>query len=70
MEADALTVTDLPESPTTVVANLPTTCLCRCCFTCSRGFDSWDRGLVMVQSEVTAGRLVAQPGSRSMAFPR
>ena len=68
LEADALTVTDLPESPTTVVANLPYNVSVPVLLHLLAVFDSWDRGLVMVQSEV-ADRLVASPGSKIYGVP-
>jgi 16S rRNA (adenine1518-N6/adenine1519-N6)-dimethyltransferase len=68
LEADALTLTDLPEAPTTVVANLPYNVSVPVLLHLLAVFDSWDRGLVMVQSEV-ADRLVASPGSKIYGIP-
>jgi len=68
LEADALTLTDLPEAPTTVVANLPYNVSVPVLLHLLEVFDSWDRGLVMVQSEV-ADRLVASPGSKIYGIP-
>jgi 16S rRNA (adenine1518-N6/adenine1519-N6)-dimethyltransferase len=68
LEADALTLTDLPEAPTTVVANLPYNVSVPVLLHLLAVFDSWDRGLVMVQSEV-ADRLVASPGSKIYGVP-
>ena len=63
LEADALSLTALPEAPTTVVANLPYNVSVPVLLHLLAVFDSWERGLVMVQSEV-ADRLVAGPGSK------
>jgi 16S rRNA (adenine1518-N6/adenine1519-N6)-dimethyltransferase len=68
LEADALTLTDLPEAPTTVVGNLPYNVSVPVLLHLLAVFDSWDRGLVMVQSEV-ADRLVASPGSKIYGVP-
>ena len=68
LEADALSVTDLPEAPTAVVANLPYNVSVPVLLHLLASFDSWDRGLVMVQSEV-ADRLVARPGSKVYGVP-
>jgi 16S rRNA (adenine1518-N6/adenine1519-N6)-dimethyltransferase len=66
--ADALTITDLPEAPSTVVANLPYNVSVPVLLHLLARFDSWRRGLVMVQAEV-ADRLVAPPGSRTYGVP-
>lgn len=68
LEADALSVTDLPGEPTAVVANLPYNVSVPVLLHLLASFDSWDRGLVMVQSEV-ADRLVARPGSKVYGVP-
>jgi 16S rRNA (adenine1518-N6/adenine1519-N6)-dimethyltransferase len=68
LQADALTLTDLPEAPTTVVANLPYNVSVPVLLHLLAVFDGWDRGLVMVQSEV-ADRLVASPGSKIYGVP-
>lgn len=69
VEADALRVTDLPgPAPTMVVANLPYNVSVPVILHLLAGFDSWTRGLVMVQLEV-ADRLVAPPGSRVYGVP-
>jgi 16S rRNA (adenine1518-N6/adenine1519-N6)-dimethyltransferase len=68
LEADALSVTDLPGAPTAVVANLPYNVSVPVLLHLLASFDSWDRGLVMVQSEV-ADRLVARPGSKVYGVP-
>lgn len=69
IEADALDVTELPGSaPTAVVANLPYNVSVPVLLTLLERFDSWQRGLVMVQLEV-ANRLVAEPGSKIYGVP-
>ena len=68
LEADALSLTDLPGAPTAVVANLPYNVSVPVLLHLLASFDSWDRGLVMVQSEV-ADRLVAGPGSKVYGVP-
>jgi 16S rRNA (adenine1518-N6/adenine1519-N6)-dimethyltransferase len=66
--ADALKITDLPIAPTAVVANLPYNVSVPVLLHLLAGFDSWRRGLVMVQAEV-ADRLVALPGSGTYGVP-
>ena len=66
--ADALSVTGLPDAPTAVVANLPYNVSVPVLLHLLAAFDSWDRGLVMVQSEV-ADRLAARPGSKIYGVP-
>jgi 16S rRNA (adenine1518-N6/adenine1519-N6)-dimethyltransferase len=66
--ADALSITDLPDAPTAVVANLPYNVSVPVLLHLLAAFDSWDRGLVMVQSEV-ADRLAARPGSKIYGVP-
>ena len=66
--ADALSITELPEPPTAVVANLPYNVSVPVLLHLLATFRSWDRGLVMVQSEV-ADRLVARPGSKVYGVP-
>jgi 16S rRNA (adenine1518-N6/adenine1519-N6)-dimethyltransferase len=68
ISADALKITELPAQPTAVVANLPYNVSVPVLLHLLAGFDSWRRGLVMVQAEV-ADRLVAQPGSRTYGVP-
>ena len=68
IEADALRLQQLPEPPTLVVANLPYNVSVPVLLHLLEHFDSWTRGLVMVQSEV-ADRLVAGPGSRTYGIP-
>jgi 16S rRNA (adenine1518-N6/adenine1519-N6)-dimethyltransferase len=67
--ADALTVTELPgPSPTALVANLPYNVAVPVLLSFLARFDSLERVLVMVQTEV-AERLAAPPGSRTYGIP-
>src|SRR5450830_909498 len=66
--ADALAVTDLPGPPTALVANLPYNVAVPVLLTFLARFESLERVLVMVQSEV-ADRLAAPPGSRTYGGP-
>lgn len=68
IEADALRVTELGVQPSIVVANLPYNVSVPVLLHLLATFDSWRRGLVMVQSEV-ADRLVARPGSKIYGVP-
>lgn len=69
INADALTVTELPgPAPTAVVANLPYNVSVPVLIHLFETFDAWTRGLVMVQLEV-ADRLVAAPGSKVYGVP-
>lgn len=68
VEADALEIAELPHPPTMVVANLPYNVSVPVLLRLLARFDSWDRGLVMVQAEV-ADRLVAGPGSKTYGVP-
>lgn len=69
LEADALSVTELPDpQPTCVVANLPYNVSVPVLLHLLANFDTWRRGLVMVQLEV-ADRLVARPGSKVYGVP-
>jgi 16S rRNA (adenine1518-N6/adenine1519-N6)-dimethyltransferase len=68
LEADALSLTDLPQAPSAVVANLPYNVSVPVLLHLLATFDSWNHGLVMVQSEV-ADRLVARPGSKVYGVP-
>lgn len=65
---DALRLTTLPTAPTALVANLPYNVAVPVVLHLLATFDSLQRGLVMVQSEVAA-RLVAPPGSRTYGVP-
>ena len=69
VEADALTVTDLPDpQPTAVVANLPYNVSVPVLLHVLALWPSIRTGLVMVQLEV-ADRLVAPPGSKVYGVP-
>ncbi|WP_188897884.1 16S rRNA (adenine(1518)-N(6)/adenine(1519)-N(6))-dimethyltransferase RsmA [Microlunatus endophyticus] len=68
VEADALRITELPADPTVVVANLPYNVSVPVLLHLLATFDSWRRGLVMVQAEV-ADRLAARPGSKIYGVP-
>jgi 16S rRNA (adenine1518-N6/adenine1519-N6)-dimethyltransferase len=68
LSVDALSVTELPDSPTALVANLPYNVSVPVILTFLERFDSIERVLVMVQSEV-ADRLAAPPGSRTYGIP-
>lgn len=68
INADALRVDKVPEVPTAVVANLPYNVSVPVLLHLLATFDSWDRGLVMVQAEV-ADRLAARPGSKIYGVP-
>lgn len=69
VHADALTVTDLPgPPPTMLVANLPYNVAVPILLHLLEAFPSLKRGLVMVQAEV-AQRLAASPGSRRYGVP-
>jgi 16S rRNA (adenine1518-N6/adenine1519-N6)-dimethyltransferase len=68
INADALRVDALPEPPTAVVANLPYNVAVPVLLHLLATFDSWNRGLVMVQAEV-ADRLAAAPGSKTYGIP-
>lgn len=68
IEADAMTITELPRDPSIVVANLPYNVSVPVLLHLLARFDSWRRGLVMVQSEV-ADRLAAGPGSKTYGIP-
>ena len=68
INADALRVDTVPEAPTAVVANLPYNVAVPVLLHLLATFDSWSRGLVMVQAEV-ADRLAARPGSKTYGVP-
>lgn len=69
LEADALTVNELPDpQPTAVVANLPYNVSVPVLLHVLARWPSITRGLVMVQLEV-ADRLVAGPGSKIYGVP-
>lgn len=66
--ADAMTISDLASPPTALVANLPYNVSVPVILHFLETFDSLQRILVMVQSEV-ADRLAAPPGSRTYGIP-
>lgn len=66
--ADALRVSELPASPTSLVANLPYNVAVPVVLNLLKAFPSLDHGLVMVQDEV-ADRLAAVPGSKTYGVP-
>ncbi|WP_062209226.1 16S rRNA (adenine(1518)-N(6)/adenine(1519)-N(6))-dimethyltransferase RsmA [Demequina oxidasica] len=66
--ADAMKVDALPEPPTALVANLPYNVSVPVILHFLETFESLERILVMVQSEV-ADRLAAPPGSRTYGIP-
>jgi 16S rRNA (adenine1518-N6/adenine1519-N6)-dimethyltransferase len=68
LTADALQITELAAAPTAVVANLPYNVSVPVLLHLLATFDSWQTGLVMVQSEV-AERLAARPGSKIYGVP-
>ena len=68
LPADALTVTELPEPPTALVANLPYNVAAPVLLTFLARFPTLERVLVMVQAEV-ADRIAAPPGSRTYGVP-
>jgi len=68
INADALRVDALPEQPTAVVANLPYNVAVPVLLHLLATYQSWNRGLVMVQAEV-ADRLAAEPGSKIYGIP-
>jgi 16S rRNA (adenine1518-N6/adenine1519-N6)-dimethyltransferase len=68
IHADALRVGDPTMPPTAVVANLPYNVAVPVLLHLLAAFDSWSRGLVMVQAEV-ADRLAAKPGSKVYGIP-
>jgi 16S rRNA (adenine1518-N6/adenine1519-N6)-dimethyltransferase len=65
---DAMRITELPEPPTVLVANLPYNVSVPVLLHLLATFDSWTHGLVMVQAEV-ADRLAARPGSKIYGIP-
>jgi 16S rRNA (adenine1518-N6/adenine1519-N6)-dimethyltransferase len=68
INADALRVDALPEPPSAVVANLPYNVAVPVLLHLLATFETWRRGLVMVQAEV-ADRLAARPGSKIYGVP-
>jgi len=68
IHADAMRVTDLPEPPRLLVANLPYNVSVPVLLHFLETFPTVERVLVMVQAEV-ADRLAAAPGSRTYGVP-
>ncbi|HAM28175.1 MAG TPA: 16S rRNA (adenine(1518)-N(6)/adenine(1519)-N(6))-dimethyltransferase [Microbacteriaceae bacterium] len=66
--ADAMTITELPGAPTTLVANLPYNISVPVLLHFLEFFPHIDSGLVMVQSEV-GQRIAATPGSKIYGSP-
>ena len=61
-------ITELPATPTAVVANLPYNVAVPVLLHLLATFPEWQRGLVMVQAEV-ADRISAPPGSKIYGVP-
>lgn len=68
LTADALQLTNLPETPTALVANLPYNISVPVLLTLLERFPTLAHGLVLVQAEV-AQRLAAPPGSEAYGVP-
>jgi 16S rRNA (adenine1518-N6/adenine1519-N6)-dimethyltransferase len=68
IQADAMTVTSLPGTPTALVANLPYNISVPVLLHFLEHFPTLDHGLVMVQAEV-GQRLAAGPGSKVYGAP-
>lgn len=68
VQADALSVTSLPQEPTALVANLPYNVSVPVVLNFLESFPTLQRVLVMVQLEV-AQRLAAEPGSKVYGVP-
>ena len=68
VEADALTVTQLPAEPSALVANLPYNISVPVLLHFLETFPSIQKALVMVQAEV-AHRLAAKPGGKEYGAP-
>lgn len=65
---DALRITELPQAPTVLVANLPYNISVPVLLHYLEKFPTIRTGVVMVQAEV-ADRLVAKPGSKDYGIP-
>jgi len=65
---DALTITELPDAPSVLVANLPYNVSVPVLLHFLEHFPTLERGLVMVQAEV-GERLAAPPGSKVYGSP-
>ena len=68
LNEDALEVTELPDAPTVLIANLPYNVSVPVLLNLLERFDSLREGVVMVQAEV-ADRLAAKPGSIDFGVP-
>lgn len=68
LNEDALEVTELPDAPTVLIANLPYNVSVPVLLNLLERFDSLREGVVMVQAEV-ADRLAAKPGSKDFGVP-
>ena len=68
VDADAMTVTELPGDPAVLVANLPYNVSVPVLLHFLETFPNLQRGVVMVQAEV-AERLAAKPGSKIYGAP-
>ncbi len=68
VDADAMRVTELPNDPTVLVANLPYNVSVPVLLHFLETFPNLQRGVVMVQAEV-AERLAAKPGSKIYGTP-
>lgn len=68
IDADAMTVTELPFAPDALVANLPYNISVPVLLHFLESFPSLKKGLVLVQAEVAA-RLIALPGSKTYGSP-
>lgn len=68
LNKDALEVTELPDAPTVLIANLPYNVSVPVLLNLLERFDSLREGVVMVQAEV-ADRLAAKPGSKDFGVP-
>jgi len=68
LTADALQLTDVPTTPSALVANLPYNISVPVLLTLLERFPSLEHGLILVQAEV-AERLAAQPSSPSYGVP-
>ncbi len=68
IEADAMTITQLPHEPARLVANLPYNISVPVLLHLLEVFPSLESGLVMVQAEV-GQRIAAMPGSRVYGGP-
>ena len=68
INADAMAISELPENPTVLVANLPYNVSVPVLLRFLELFPTLRSGIVMVQSEV-ADRLVAKPNSKTYGSP-